>query len=99
MVGVGGVLSDVSIPDINSSKMVLKHDTKIFVRLTSSTYQLLSSETNYTVFSNSVLQDRGANYNNLESIHDGVHALVGDGGHMTYFSMAAFDPIFWMHHW
>ncbi|KUL89658.1 hypothetical protein ZTR_00412 [Talaromyces verruculosus] len=66
--------------------------------LTSSTYQLLSSETNYTVFSNSVLQDRGDNYNNLESIHDGVHALVGDGGHMTYFSMAAFDPIFWIHH-
>ncbi|EEA23434.1 hypothetical protein TMatcc_002304 [Talaromyces marneffei ATCC 18224] len=66
--------------------------------LRSSTYQLLSSETNYTVFSNSVLQDRGNNYNNLESIHDGVHALVGDGGHMTYFSMAAFDPIFWVHH-
>ncbi|CRG91699.1 hypothetical protein PISL3812_08750 [Talaromyces islandicus] len=66
--------------------------------LKSSTYQLLSSEKNYTVFSNNVLQDRGANYNNLEAIHDGVHALVGDGGHMTYFSMAAFDPIFWMHH-
>ncbi|KAF4964229.1 hypothetical protein F66182_18085, partial [Fusarium sp. NRRL 66182] len=68
------------------------------IRLTSSTYQLLSSETNYTVFSNSVLQDRGDSYNNLESIHDGVHALVGDGGHMTYFSMASFDPIFWIHH-
>ncbi|KAH8692093.1 tyrosinase [Talaromyces proteolyticus] len=66
--------------------------------LKSSTYQLLSSETNYTIFSNNVLTDRGDNYNNLESIHDGVHALVGDGGHMTYFSMAAFDPIFWMHH-
>ena len=28
-----------------------------------------------------------------------MHALVGDGGHMTYFSMASFDPIFWIHHW
>ncbi|KAL1969229.1 hypothetical protein VTN77DRAFT_483 [Rasamsonia byssochlamydoides] len=66
--------------------------------LRSNTYQLLSTETNYTVFSNEVLTDRGQNYNNLESIHDAVHALTGDGGDMTYFDMAAFDPIFMLHH-
>ena len=63
------------------------------------TYQLLSAETNYTVLTTSVLEDRGENYANLESLHDGVHALTGDGGHMSYFSMAAFDPIFMIHHW
>ena len=35
----------------------------------------------------------------LESIHDRVHMLVGgDGGQMANTAMAAFDPIFYLHH-
>lgn len=67
--------------------------------LRSSTYQLLSSETNYTVFSTQSLKDRGRNYNNLESIHGTIHALTGNGGHMSYIPWSGFDPIFWLHHW
>ena len=34
----------------------------------------------------------------LESIHDQIHGDVGLGGHMGDPSVAAFDPIFWLHH-
>ena len=62
------------------------------------TYQLLSSENNYTVFSTDSLTDRSG-YNNLESIHNLIHVLIGgDGGHMSYTTWAAFDPAFWLHH-
>jgi tyrosinase len=34
----------------------------------------------------------------LESIHDSVHVDVGGSGHMGDPAVAAFDPIFWLHH-
>ncbi|TFK74620.1 Di-copper centre-containing protein [Pluteus cervinus] len=34
----------------------------------------------------------------LESIHDTVHVLLGGAGHMSSVPVAAFDPIFWLHH-
>jgi hypothetical protein len=33
------------------------------------------------------------------TIHDAYHGITGGGGHMTRTSVAAFDPIFWIHHW
>ncbi|EAS28837.3 tyrosinase [Coccidioides immitis RS] len=64
-----------------------------------STYSLLSSEPNYTIFSTSAVRDRGNNYNNLETIHGQVHVAVGGpGGHMTYVPWSSFDPVFWLHH-
>ncbi|KAK2748332.1 hypothetical protein FQN57_000990 [Myotisia sp. PD_48] len=63
-----------------------------------STYQLLSGERNYTVFSTMALPDRG-NYNNVEILHGQIHvAIGGDGGHMTYVPWSSYDPIFWLHH-
>lgn len=42
----------------------------------------------------------------LEDIHGDYHGFIGGGpafgsrmGHMSYVPTAAFDPIFWMHHW
>ncbi|KAF5723958.1 tyrosinase precursor (monophenol monooxygenase) [Fusarium mundagurra] len=36
----------------------------------------------------------------IEGFHGSYHYYIGgDGGHMGYIAMAAFDPIFWMHHW
>ncbi|OXV11945.1 hypothetical protein Egran_00294, partial [Elaphomyces granulatus] len=64
----------------------------------SGVYQLLTSETNYSVFATDSLPDRGASYNNLESIHNNIHGITGNGGHMTYLEVSAFDPIFWLHH-
>ncbi|CAG8747602.1 7768_t:CDS:2, partial [Gigaspora rosea] len=38
-------------------------------------------------------------YTSIEFIHDGVHAaLGGQGGHMANPDIAAFDPIFFLHH-
>lgn len=34
-----------------------------------------------------------------QMIHDAVHVAVGgDGGHMSYPDVSAFDPIFFLHH-
>lgn len=35
----------------------------------------------------------------IEAVHDMIHNMFGRGGHMSYLAYAAFDPIFWLHHW
>lgn len=36
----------------------------------------------------------------LEGIHNNYHVNIGgQGGHMSEVPVAAFDPIFWLHHW
>lgn len=40
-----------------------------------------------------------AHFSSLEVVHDALHdAIGGEGGHMSYPDVAAFDPIFWLHH-
>jgi tyrosinase len=48
------------------------------------------------------------NFPSLESIHDSIHVWVGGpmparrpapAGHMSDVPYAAFDPVFWLHHW
>jgi hypothetical protein len=37
---------------------------------------------------------------NLEgTIHGNYHVLIGGNGVMSNPSVAAFDPVFWFHHW
>lgn len=37
---------------------------------------------------------------NLEDLHGNYHVIVGGtAGHMSHVPVAAFDPVFWMHHW
>lgn len=63
------------------------------------TYQLIADQSDYAPFSNTAFTDgRGGNYNSLENMHNMIHALVGNGGHMSYIPYAGFDPIFWLHH-
>jgi hypothetical protein len=38
------------------------------------------------------------NYSSLEGIHGNVHNAVGGSGHMSAIEVAAYDPVFWMHH-
>lgn len=45
-------------------------------------------------------------WGSLESLHDNLHLWCGGGGddqlafgHMYWQNVAAFDPIFWLHHW
>ena len=40
----------------------------------------------------------------IESVHDTVHSWAGFAesyrhGHMAKLEYAAFDPLFWLHHW
>jgi tyrosinase len=39
-----------------------------------------------------------ANFGSLEDIHNTVHGAVGGEGNMGNVGIAAFDPIFWLHH-
>ena len=56
-------------------------------------YRLLTMEKDYYKISNN-----RASGDSLEAIHDTIHNLVGNGGHMYHQPYAAFDPIFWLHH-
>ncbi|EMC97480.1 hypothetical protein BAUCODRAFT_68232 [Baudoinia panamericana UAMH 10762] len=69
-------------------------------------YQLFSTCSDFEFFSN---DDAGSSStscsNSLEGIHNTIHVTAGGsgsstvfGGHMTYLAVAAFDPIFWLHH-
>jgi tyrosinase len=37
-------------------------------------------------------------WGSLEDIHNAVHGLVGNAGHMGQVPKSAYDPIFWLHH-
>ncbi|EME47152.1 hypothetical protein DOTSEDRAFT_69194 [Dothistroma septosporum NZE10] len=69
-------------------------------------YSLLANCDNYLYFSNDA---PGGTYekcsNSLEAIHNSVHTTGGgpgssgvSGGHLTYLPIAAYDPLFWLHH-
>ena len=57
-------------------------------------FTLFSTYQPYNYASN---KGSGGTLDNFESIHDAVHGSFGSG-HMAYVSVAAFDPIFWLHH-
>ena len=62
-------------------------------------YQLFASEPDYGPFSNTAYTDANGNsYNSVENMHNAIHSLVGNGGHMGQVPYAGFDPIFWLHH-
>ncbi|OCL03657.1 Di-copper centre-containing protein, partial [Glonium stellatum] len=42
--------------------------------------------------------NRAGTWGSVEDIHNAVHGLTGGGGHMSDPQVAAFDPIFWLHH-
>ena len=68
-------------------------------------YQLFSTCDKFTeVGHDSAAQSSNGCSNSLEGIHNTIHTTAGgpsgtySGGHMTFLSTAAFDPIFWLHH-
>lgn len=63
-------------------------------------YNLMTSYSNFSQFSNEAwFTSTTTNADSLESLHDVIHAIVGNNGHMTYLDFSAFDPMFWMHHY
>ncbi|KAF8148054.1 tyrosinase [Crassisporium funariophilum] len=63
-----------------------------------STYSMLTRVRTWTAFSNHTAGDGGSTSNSLEAIHDGIHVSVGGRGQMSDPAVAAFDPIFFLHH-
>lgn len=55
----------------------------------------------YRNFATSALQRDMRNPTNgsLEDFHGSYHVNIGGAGHMSRIPVAAFDPVFWLHHW
>ncbi|KAK1989511.1 hypothetical protein LZ30DRAFT_788407 [Colletotrichum cereale] len=63
-------------------------------------YTLLSNYKDYGPFSNKYwgTATNQSQYDSVESLHDAMHVLVGDRGHLFYIQYSAFDPVFFLHH-
>lgn len=69
-------------------------------------YNLLTACNDYLSFSNDAAGSSSSSCaNSIEGIHNTIHTTTGgpgssgvSGGHMTYLPLAAFDPVFWLHH-
>jgi tyrosinase len=64
-------------------------------------YNLLTQVKNYDKFSHDASGgvDVGTDgLDSIESIHNQMHLLGGNNGHMGVVDYASFDPIFWLHH-
>jgi len=57
----------------------------------------------YDAFASTRLVDdlNPGDYLSIEGVHNNIHNWTGGayGGHMMDTLVAAFDPIFWLHHW
>ncbi|KAG8960489.1 hypothetical protein FRC00_000213 [Tulasnella sp. 408] len=62
------------------------------------TFNLLIRTKSWPAFSYRGVGDGGSSANSIEAIHDGIHVRVGGEGHMGDPAVAAFDPIFYLHH-
>ncbi|KAJ6568852.1 hypothetical protein B0H19DRAFT_1373291 [Mycena capillaripes] len=65
--------------------------------ITNNVFNMLIRTNTWANFSNHIIST-GPQINNIESVHDQIHGLVGGSGHMSWPIVAAFDPIFWLHH-
>ncbi|KAL8932438.1 MAG: hypothetical protein Q9211_006312 [Gyalolechia sp. 1 TL-2023] len=59
---------------------------------------LLQAYPRFANFSSSAWTPNSPAYDSLESLHNQIHGLVGNGGHMAWTDYSGFDPIFWLHH-
>ncbi|EFI28136.1 tyrosinase [Coprinopsis cinerea okayama7 len=64
--------------------------------ITTSTFNMLTRVRRWPEFSSHTVSDGGSDSNSIEIIHDLIHGLVG--GHMGDPGVAAFDPLFFLHH-
>ncbi|KAF9044148.1 tyrosinase [Panaeolus papilionaceus] len=66
--------------------------------ITQSTYSMLTRVRTWPAFASHTVGDGGSSSNSIEAVHDSIHVYVGGNGHMSDPSVAAFDPIFFLHH-
>ncbi|KZV73216.1 tyrosinase [Peniophora sp. CONT] len=66
--------------------------------ITSKTFNMLARVKTWPAFSNSASGDGNSTSNSLEALNDAIQLDVGGrAGHMSNPTVAAFDPIFWLH--
>jgi tyrosinase len=88
---------DPSSPDATTDVQGLVDDlNSIQGQITENTYRLLTRVNTWPAMSNHTAGDGGSASNSLEGIHDTIHGYVG--GQMGDPNVAAFDPIFFLHH-
>lgn len=94
--------STVRYPDANGRSQPMKSNAQLQANarpLHDLTYQLIADQSNYAPFSNAAYTDsRGYAYNSIENMHNAIHSLVGQTGHLAIIPYSSFDPIFWLHH-
>ncbi|GLI81875.1 hypothetical protein PoHVEF18_010269 [Penicillium ochrochloron] len=64
-------------------------------------YRLLTTPMDYTTFASTNPSSKDQNVNedlNIEYIHNNIHGWTGAEGHMGNVPVAAFDPLFFLHH-
>ncbi|KAL8727773.1 MAG: hypothetical protein Q9166_005828 [cf. Caloplaca sp. 2 TL-2023] len=59
---------------------------------------LLQAYPRFANFSNSAWTPSSPGYDSLASLHNQIHGLIGNGGHMAIIDYPGFDPAFWLHH-
>ncbi|KAL8989238.1 MAG: hypothetical protein Q9169_008402, partial [Polycauliona sp. 2 TL-2023] len=92
--------STVRYPDSNNQSQPDLINKQLQANGPAQAYAALTQQPDYGPFSNTRNTDGRADnrYNNIENVHNGIHALVGNGGHMSNIPYSSFDPIFWLHH-
>ncbi|KAJ0167064.1 Tyrosinase [Colletotrichum tanaceti] len=75
-------------------------DPEVFSEGDQRLYTLLSNYKDYGPFSNKYwgIATNQSQYDSIESLHDAMHVLVGNRGHLFYIQYSAFDPVFFLHH-
>ncbi|KAL1639607.1 hypothetical protein SLS58_007807 [Diplodia intermedia] len=87
-----------AVDDFAALDLVLNRDREAELRIM---LDLIESApyADYRNFATSALSDApNATSGSLEDLHGSYHVNVGGAGHMSRVPVAAFDPVFWLHH-
>jgi tyrosinase len=94
--------STIRLPDNGFDEHTVSRNDEVNERVTKSQptnrdslYKLL---TVYQPFNQWTTKANGGDIGNMETLHDNMHNVFGLGN-MGIVEVAAFDPVFWFHHW
>lgn len=99
----GSLPNTVRRPDANGNSqpgLVNQQFAKIGAGLHTQVYNLWSQQKDFLHFANAAVTNKfRVHFNSIEGAHNTIHGTVGgSGGQMSVIPLAAFDPIFWLHH-
>lgn len=103
----GFVDNEAIVKQLQALKWKETPQRKEIPSLAEAVYRLFTSKylTNYAAFATArwIPRQVPTDYISLENVHNSIHTATGGlrnaYGHMQSVPVAAFDPIFWIHHW